>query len=204
MRTSAADRRSWLQWALGLSCGWVAGAAAASAFDLPALAALLAPRQQAQVSFTEERFIGGMEQSLLSSGTLSFSAPDRLERHTLWPRPESMVADGQQLSLTRGGRKRQIAMDAMPELAPLIEAARATLSGDLSRLKSHFNIQLEGSATKWRLVLVPLDSPLRGQVLQVELQGQESQLRSIELKLAGGDRSVMVLGAPTPSRPAPP
>ena len=64
MKTSPADRRSWLQWAWGLSCGWVAGAAAASAsaFDLPALAALLAQRQQAQVGFTEERFITGIEQ----------------------------------------------------------------------------------------------------------------------------------------------
>ena len=36
--------------------------------------------------------------------TLSFSAPDKLARHTLTPRPESFVVEGNQLTLQRGER----------------------------------------------------------------------------------------------------
>ena len=51
------------------------------------------------------------------TGTLSFTAPDRLARHTLTPRPESMVVEGNQLTLQRGERMRRLALDSVPELA---------------------------------------------------------------------------------------
>lgn len=170
--------------------------------DLPTLAALLAQRTQAQASFSEERVISGLDQTLLSSGTLLFVAPHRLERHTLQPRAESMLVDGQQLTLIRGGRSRQMSLDAVPEMIPLIEALRATLSGHLARLQDHFNVKLEGSSKHWKLVLVPRDSRLRRQVLQVDISGQGSELRSIEMRLAGGDSSTMTLGPPLAAAPS--
>jgi hypothetical protein len=43
----------------------------------------------------------------VASGTLSFSAPDRFARHTLEPRAESMVVEGNTVSIRRGGRRRR-------------------------------------------------------------------------------------------------
>jgi hypothetical protein len=43
------------------------------------------------------------------------------------------------------------------------------------------------------LRLLPLDERLARQVRQIELVGQAADLRSIELQLTGGDRSLMLM-----------
>ena len=122
---------------------------------------------------------------------LSFTAPDRFARHTLEPRPESMVVEGNTVTLKRGGRSRQMAVDAVPELTALIEAVRGTLSGDAATLRRYFDTRVEGHAGLWTLILLPRDGRLAAQVREIKIVGQGSLLRSVELWLAGGDRSLM-------------
>ena len=70
---------------------WAFGAAdAAAVFDMSELMALLAKKRSGEASFVEQRFVKGLDQPLRSSGTLSFSAPDRFTRSTLEPRAESV------------------------------------------------------------------------------------------------------------------
>ena len=173
-----------------------AAAAAAAAFDLSTLTALLAQKKTAETRFTEERYVSGIEGPLRASGTLSFTAPDRFARHTLEPRAESMVVEGNTVTLKRGSRVRQMAVDAVPEITALIEAVRGTLKGDGATLQKHFKTKVEGSAALWTLTLTPLDSRLATQVREVKIAGQGSDLRSIELWLSGGDRSLMLIEAP--------
>lgn len=192
-------RRAWLivlpAWAAGLP-------ARAAEFDLKTLMARMAQRKSGQARFSEERSVAGLDGPLLSSGTLSFSAPDRFARHTLQPRPESMELDGRLLILRRGGRTRQMELDAVPEVAALLEAMRATLTGDAALLARHFRTQLSGNDAKWVLQLQPLDERLARQVRNVELVGQAGDLRSIELRLANGDRSLMLIDPLGPAAPA--
>lgn len=164
-----------------------------AAFDLPELAALLAQKRNAEARFTEERFVSGLDAPLRASGTLSFTAPDRFVRQTLLPQPESMAVDGNNLTLQRAGRTRQMALDTVPELTALIEAIRGTLSGDVARLQKHFRTRVDGTATRWKLSLTPLDQRLGSQVRQLDIEGQGPELRSLELLLSGGDRSVMTI-----------
>ena len=171
-------------------------APARAAFDLPTLAGLLAQNKSGEVRFTEERFVSGIDGPLRASGTLSFTAPDRFARHTLEPRPESMVVEGNTVTLKRGGRSRQMAVDAVPELTALIEAVRGTLNGDGATLRKHFKTRVEGSAALWTLTLTPRDSRLATQVRELKIAGQGGDLRSIELWLSGGDRSLMSIDAP--------
>ncbi len=178
---------------------WLAGLAAVSlpalAFDLDALAALLAERKSAETRFTEERIVSGFDSPLRASGTLSFSAPDRFARHTLEPRAESMVVEGNTVSIRRSGRTRQMALDAVPELSALIEAVRGTLTGNATTLRKHFKVRVEGSAAQWVMTLVPRDARLAAQVRELQIVGQRGELRTLELSLAGGDRSLMTLEA---------
>lgn len=169
---------------------------ALAAFDLDALAAVLAQRKGAEVRFTEERHVSGFEGPLRASGTLSFTAPDRFARHTLEPQRESMEVAGNTVTLKRGGRTRQIALDAVPELTALIEAVRATLSGDAATLRKHFNARVDGNAGLWTLALTPKDARLSAQVRELKIVGQGSALRSVELWLSGGDRSLMSIDLP--------
>lgn len=189
-----AERRRFITASLAgaLALGTALPAAAATAvFDLAALTALLATRKSAEVRFTEERFVSGFDSPLRASGTLTFAAPDRFARHTLEPLAESMIVEGNTVTLKRGGRSRQMAVDAVPELTAMIEAVRGTLTGNGNTLQKFFNTRVEGSAPLWTLTLTPREGRLAAQVRELKITGQQTDLRSVELWLSGGDRSLM-------------
>lgn len=166
---------------------------ALAAFGLQELTSLLAQRKSGEARFSEERFVSGIDGPLRAGGTLSFIAPDRFARVTTEPRPESMVVDGNQLILKRGSRTRQMALDALPEVTALIEAVRGTLTGNAVSLDRHFRIRVEGGPAQWTMTLVPRDERLATQVRELKITGMAGDLRVVELWLAGGDRSVMVI-----------
>lgn len=170
----------------------------AQALDLKTLMQRMAQRKAGEARFTEERIVSGIDSPLTASGTLSFSAPDRFARHTLHPLKESMEVQGRTLLLRRGGRTRQLEMDTVPEVGALLEALRGTLTGDAALLRKHFRTELTGSDAQWVLLLEPLDERLARQVMQIEVVGQATDVRSIALQLTGGDRSLMLLEPVTP------
>jgi len=188
------DRRQAMVSVLALA----AAAPARAAFGLDELMATLAERRSGEAHFAEERFVSGLDQTLRYTGTLSFSAPDRLERQTLTPRRESFLVDGNQLTLQRGERVRHLTLDSVPELAAMVTALRGTLSGDGSALRRYFKASVDGRAARWTLTLVPLDTRLLGVVRQVRIDGMQADVRVVELQLADGDRSVTTI------EPAPP
>ncbi len=176
--------------------------AQAPSWDLNALMALLAQRKSGQARFTEERIVSGFDSPLRASGTLSFRAPDRFARQTMEPRPESMEVVGNQLVLQRGGRTRHMTLDAVPEVAGMVEAVRATLAGNGAVLRRYFQTQVTGNSTRWTLTLTPLPGPTANAVRLVQIAGTGPDVRSVELQLASGDRSVMSiepLPAPAPA-----
>lgn len=165
--------------------------ARAAAFDLTALTALLAQRKAAEAQFTEERYVSGFDGPLRSRGTLSYAAPDRFTRRTTEPLAESMSVEGNTVTLERGGRRRSMALDAVPELTALIDGVRGTLSGNAALLDRHFETRVEGSAALWTLTLTPRRG--NGQVREIKIAGTGSDLRSVELWLTGGDHSLMIV-----------
>ena len=176
-----------------LAAPWPARAQPARPFDLDALMALLAQRKAGEARFTEERTVAGFEGPLRASGTLAFTAPDRFVRETLEPRRERMEVVGNQVRLERGGRSRQLTLDAVPELAALIEGLRGTLTGNAELLRRHFDARVGGQARLWTLTLVPRDAQLAAQVRALALAGAGADLRSVEVQMAGGDRSLMAI-----------
>lgn len=166
---------------------------AADKFDLTALAALLAQRKSGEARFEESRLVSGIDGPLFSSGTLTFTAPDAFARHTLRPRAESMAVQGNVVTLKRGGRTRQMTLDAVPELSTLVEAMRGTLMGDALSLQKHFTTAVAGTAQGWKLTLVPRDRALAAQVREVAIEGQRGDMRVVSLWLAGGDSSRMTI-----------
>ena len=190
--------------ALALALALTAGASLpAFALDLPALAALLSQRRNADARFVEERYVAGLDQPLRSSGTLSFKAPDSFSRVTLEPRPESMSVVGNTVTVKRGGRTRQMTLDAVPEATALVEALRGTLNGDFTTLQKYYTARVDGNATRWRLTLRPIAQRLGGQVQQLDMEGQGADLKSVEVLLSGGDRSVMSIESIAATSPAP-
>jgi outer membrane lipoprotein-sorting protein len=185
----SADRRQACVALLAL----LAVAPARAAFGFDELMATLAQRKSGEARFAEERFVSGLDQTLRYTGTMSFSAPDRLERQTLTPRRESFVVEGNQLTLQRGERVRRLALDNVPELAAMVAAMRGTLSGDGSVLRRYFDATVAGGAARWTLTLVPLDLRLLGVVRLLRIDGMHADVRVVELQLADGDRSVTTI-----------
>ncbi|MFO1327041.1 MAG: LolA-related protein [Rubrivivax sp.] len=165
----------------------------AQTLDLATLMQRMARRKGGEARFTEERHVGGLNGPLTSSGTLSYAAPDRFTRQTVHPTRETMELDGRTLRLVRGNRTRQMDLEAVPEVAALLEAMRATLTGDAALLRRHFRVDLTGTDAKWVLELRPLDERLARQVSVVEIVGQAADVRSVLLQLPNGDRSLMLI-----------
>lgn len=178
-------------------------AAPALALELAELMKLLAQRGSGEARYTEQRWVAGLEQPLRSTGTLSFQAPDRLARTTEQPRAETFVVEGNRVTMERGGRKRQMMLDTVPELAAFVAALRGTLTGDTASLQQYFQATVAGTAARWSITLKPLEPQLAQVLRQVKLDGQRSELRQLELQLADGDRSLMVIEPQTAPAKAP-
>ncbi len=194
MRIERLLRAALLLLALGANAAW--------AFDLGELMGLLAKQKSGEARFTEQRFVHGLEGPIEAAGTLSFTAPDRLTRQTVSPRPETMAVEGNTLTLSRAGRTRTLTLDSMPELLGMVEAMRGTLSGDAQTLQRHFKSTLGGSRSNWALDLQPVDERLAAQVQSVRLTGRAGEVLGIEMAFRGGDRSVMTIVPITPPTPA--
>ncbi|HUN71769.1 MAG TPA: outer membrane lipoprotein carrier protein LolA [Steroidobacteraceae bacterium] len=179
------------------ACG-LAASADQPAFTLDRLMSLLAQRRQGEVSFTETDYLTLLDRPMKSSGVLVYRAPDHLEKKTLRPKPESLVLQGDQLTVQRGHRTYRMQVSAYPQVAPYVDAMRDTLAGNEQALEKVFRVGLTGTLTDWKLELVPRDADVARKVKHVEIDGARDVIRTVEILQADGDRSVMTLGAPSP------
>ncbi|MGZ5038301.1 MAG: LolA family protein [Usitatibacter sp.] len=173
------------------------GSARAAEFDVASLFASIARDRPGRASFHETKFLALLDQPLESSGELVFVPPDRLEKRTLKPRPETVTVDRERMVLERGGKRHSLVLREQPQVAVLVESMRATLAGDLASLTRAYSVALEGTPAGWRLVLRPLDPGLASLVERVEIGGAKAQVSKVEIFQADGDRSVMTI-SPAP------
>jgi outer membrane lipoprotein-sorting protein len=185
------DRLAALRAALLALCLVALAPAHAQGFDLQALMQKLSQVRSGEARFEEDRRVQQLDQTLRSSGRLSFIAPDTFVRETLKPRQERMAVVGNQLTLSRGNRSQTTLLDSVPEAAVIVEAIRGTLTGNRDALERYFDTSVQGSAEQWQLDLVPREPRLRGQVTHLRLSGRQSQVREVRMTLADGDTSVM-------------
>jgi hypothetical protein len=161
--------------------------------DLDELMHLLAGRQHGQVSFVEQHFLALLKRPVESYGELIYEAPDRLEKRTLEPRPESLVLDGDVLTVRRGQRRRVVDLKAYPQILPFVESIRATLAGDRAALERVFRVEYAGDLARWALILVPRENQVAKMVSQVRIDGSRDTLLTVEIREPDGDRSLMTL-----------
>ena len=155
--------------------------------------ARLAQVRAGEAIFVERREVfqneRGSPLALESSGRLSFAAPDTFVRETLKPRQERLAVQGNQLTMSQGGRSRTTTLDSVPEAVVIVEAIRGTLTGNRELLERLFVPRLSGEAARWTLELVPRDARLRGQVAQLRILGAQAQLREVQMTMSDGDRT---------------
>lgn len=177
-----------------LACAGLAQAQAA--FNLESLFALMAGQRKVTTTFTEKKFIKGLDAPVESSGELGFEAPSRMVKRTLLPKPETLMLDGRQATVERSRRQRTVSLDEHPEIAVHVEGIRACLSGDLAALQRYYRVELEGSTAQWKMTLVPLNEKAAAQVKVIYLNGEQADVRTVQVLLTDGDSSFMNIARP--------
>lgn len=177
------------------------GISAAAASEAPApwgidqLMHDLAQVKSARARFSERKHMAILNAPLDSSGTLIYTAPARLEKNTLAPKPESLVLDRDKLVIEYKERnqRRTLVLQDYPVIWAFVESIRSTLAGDLATLNRFYRASLEGSEDKWRLSLRPAEAKMQSLVKEIYIGGSRNRLRTIEIVEAEGDRSVMTI-----------
>ena len=168
--------------------------APATAQDLDRLMTLLAQRQHGHVSFVEEHFLAVLDRPVESSGELLYDAPDRLEKRTLKPKPETVILEHGVITAHRGHRTYVLNLSDYPQIVPLIDSIRATLAGDRASLEHFFKVTLDGSLEHWTLLLLPSDPSVGKSVKQIRIEGAQDAIHTVEIQQADGDRSLLTIG----------
>ena len=168
----------------------------AADWGLPDLMHSLAQKKSGSARFVEKKYIGILDKPLESSGELFFEAPNRLEKRTLKPRAESMLLDGDKLTLTLYEKQPlYLRLQDRPEVAALVESIRGTLSGDQATLEKNYAIEFSGAQSKWQLTLTPVPKALTQVVRQIHIGGADANIKSIAFDQADGDRIEMAISA---------
>jgi len=172
----------------------------AAAWGIEQLMQDLARVKTAHARFVERKYLAILTAPLESSGTLTYIAPHRLEKHTLAPRAESLVLERDQLVLESGEpkRRRTLRLEDYPVVGTFVESIRSTLAGDLDLLNRLYKIALEGDERKWRLVLKPADPKMQEVISEIRISGSRNWIGAIEFLEPGGDRSVMAITRDAP------
>lgn len=165
----------------------------AADWDIDQLMNSLAQTRSGHARFVEKKSIAILDQPVESSGDLLYTAPDRLEKRTIKPKPETMVVQGDNLQIERGRQKIQLQLQTYPELAAFIDSIRGTLAGDRKALERSYQLSLEGSAQSWTLKLVPVSSKMKQVVALIRITGVRDEIRSIDITQVDGDSSVMLI-----------
>ena len=153
----------------------------------------LAQVKKSRATFVEHKHLSMLKTPLEFSGTLEYSAPSRLVKNTLLPKPESLILDQDKLVVDTGDAagKRTLSLQDYPAVWAFVESIRSTLAGDIGTLNRFYHVSLEGRPKQWQLVLRPADSKIKSLVDEILIKGSFDQINTIEIREAGGDYSVM-------------
>jgi hypothetical protein len=170
-----------------------------SGWNIDQLMQSLAAIRTGHASFEEKKSIAMLDKPVESSGELFYSAPDRLEKRTLKPKAESMLLDKDTLTVEQRGKKHALPLQSYPEIAAFIDSIRGTLAGDRKALERTYKLSLDGDEQNWSLVLLPIEDKMKKVVAMIIIAGSGSTMRTIEIKQADGDSSLMTI-TPLPAQ----
>jgi hypothetical protein len=191
-------------WGMGLGIALAAGIARAE--DAPAesgsLESLMAGMREIRgesARFVELKTVRLLTRPIRATGTLTYAAPDKLEKITLTPTPETIRLEGGMLSGTRAdGEEFSVDIDSHEEIAALVEGIRSTLAGDLATLQRHYEITFSGDGQHWKMDLAPKARRVREKVDTIRIQGSGTAIGTIVVSEKDGDRSEMTITPDTP------
>lgn len=179
---------------IGVVLSLVAATTTAAEWNVSELMRTLAQAKEGKASFVEKKTIGIIDKPLVSSGELAFTAPDRLEKRTIKPVSESLILEGDSLTIEQADKRRlKVRLQDHPEVAAFVESIRGTLAGDRLALERAYTLELTGSIDKWQLVLTPVQAQMAKLITRIRISGALGDVKAIGFEQADGDRSDMTI-----------
>ncbi len=164
----------------------------AAPITLPQLMAQFSAVESRRADYAEKQYLAMLEIPLESHGTLTFHAPDILEKIST-DGGNSYRIEGEQLQIQQNGEQHQISLNNYPALAAFVASFRATLAGDQQTLQRYYHITLSGVLNDWTLLLEPKQDEIAVIIRTITMHGSYNRVRLIETVERSGDSSQLKL-----------
>ena len=180
---------------LVVGLGQVSVNAAGPEWTVETLVALLNDQREPSLAFEEATYSSLLTKPMKVRGLLRFTPPATMEKSITHPFRERYVIEGDRVTFEseRKGMKRTVSLEDYPALRSFVEAFRATFMGDVAQLQKVYEITVDGTRSKWTLLLRPKETTGKSVVDYILLTGSEGRVATIAIRSPDGDRSVMTL-----------
>ena len=174
--------------AVAISVGLLVGAGAEPTLTPAEVLDGIARGAEREVQFQEVRTTRLLKTPTRSRGVLRFIQPDRLERETLQPVHETVVIEGEEITIDRAGAQTSVYLSSGSPPAMMVQTLRAALSGDWRKLESIHRVEATGSVSEWMLRLEPLTNSAT--IREIRLSGRNDTLDEIAVIERNGDSTI--------------
>jgi Outer membrane lipoprotein carrier protein LolA-like len=169
--------------------------AAGREWTVETLLVLLKDQREPSVAFEEATYSSLLTEPLKVRGMLRFTPPGTLEKSITEPFHERYLIEGDRVTFEseRKQVKRTISLEEYPALRSFVEAFKASFTGDAVQLHKVYEVTIDGTRSKWTLLLRPKETTGQSVVDYILLSGSDGRVATIAIRSTDGDRSVMTL-----------
>jgi hypothetical protein len=149
-----------------------------------------AAEHESVVKFVETWSADYLSEPLISTGWMSYKAPDQLSKTIDHPQHIVEKIDGDRLTITKDGKSHSVQLSDEPILAVGIYALRDVLIGSEADLQARFKLYYQEVSGGWVLQLVPRDDDIALQIKLITVRGVNSRINQISLRYQNGNSSI--------------
>ena len=182
----------------GLLVSWLLFSCAAFALELGDVMDQVRVEPPSRVAFREERFNPLLQDPLVLTGFLEYPEPGHLVKLVETPFHESMEVDGDEVEISRDGKKRRLSLKNRKPMLIMLQSIESILSGRADALAEHFETALTGCADDWQLQLVPRSKRLARHLQGMTVKGDGKSVASILFQMDNGDWQRLEILPPSP------
>ena len=151
-----------------------------------------------RVAFREERFNSLLKEPMILTGILEYPKTGQLVKIVETPFRESMQVDGDQVEISRDGKKRRLSLKNRNPIKVMLQSIESILSGQADAIADHFKTELTGSNENWQLQLTPRSSRLAAHLESITVEGDCDFIKSILFRMSNGEWQRMEIVPPSP------
>lgn len=159
--------------------------------DLKSLMDELRQVQQVDADYTEILESDLLATLISTHGRLVYTAPDRIRKTGEGGEEVEIVGD--RLTVRQGGSERAISIRDYAPLERLVVALRASLAGDLERLRCDYHLDFRTWDGGWTLALRPQERTVVPVFERIEFAGRGTLIERMMIEESAGDRRTLNL-----------